>query len=259
MVAESAARASLIGSLVADGAEGPPPDGPLHLGVLLGNVPEYVFWLGAAALAGSVVVGINPTRRGEALAGDIVRTDCSLLVTDREGAALLDGLSFGVPPELVLLVDTPAYAELVAVHGGADPAKIVDASHPTDGDLYLLLFTSGTTGDPKAVRCTQGRLASIAIRSADAYGFERDDVAYSAMPLFHGNALMVLWGPTLVVGGTVALAPGSVRPASVVTSDGTARPPSPMWERRSPTCSRRRRPRTTRRRLCGVASVPRLR
>ena len=48
----------------------------LHIGVLLGNVPEYLFWLGAAALAGAVVVGINPTRRGEALAGDVRRTDC---------------------------------------------------------------------------------------------------------------------------------------------------------------------------------------
>ena len=59
---------------------------------------------------------------------------------------------------------------------------------------------------PKAVRCTQGRLASIAIRSAESFGYDRNDVAYCAMPLFHGNALMALWGPTLSVGGTVALA-----------------------------------------------------
>jgi fatty-acyl-CoA synthase len=77
---------------------------------------------------------------------------------------------------------------------------------PSAEDLFLLLFTSGTTGSPKAVRCTQGRLASIAVYAADAYGFTRDDVAYCTMPLFHGNALMVLWGPSLVVGATVALA-----------------------------------------------------
>ncbi len=205
VVAESAARASLIRSLAPDTTQGAPA-GALHVGVLLGNVPEYVFWLGAAALAGAVVVGINPTRRGEALAGDIVRTDCSLLATDHEGVALLEGLSHGIAPDRVLEVDDSAYAGLLATHVGADPAKIVDASHPQADALYLLLFTSGTTGDPKAVRCTQGRLAAIATRSADAYGFERDDVAYCAMPLFHGNALMVLWGPALVVGGTVALA-----------------------------------------------------
>ena len=80
------------------------------------------------------------------------------------------------------------------------------AAGPDPADLFLLLFTSGTTGTPKAVRCTQGRLAVIAVRSAEAYGFDQDDVAYCTMPLFHGNALMVLWGPSLVVGATVALA-----------------------------------------------------
>ena len=207
VVDESAARASLIGSFVEDGAEGEPLDDQLHVGVLLGNVPEYVFWLGAAALAGAVVVGINPTRRGDALAGDIVRTDCSLLVTDGEGRGPARGPRLRRPAR-----PRPADRHAGVRSGssqrtrGPTRPKIVDESRPTAEDLYLLLFTSGTTGDPKAVRCTQGRLASIAVRSADAYGFERGDVAYCAMPLFHGNALMVLWGPTLVVGGTVALA-----------------------------------------------------
>ena len=197
-VAASACRAALLHSF----GELEPP----HVGVLLGNEPEYLFWLGAAALAGAVVVGINPTRRGEALAGDLRRTDCRALVTDAAGAALLDGLDTGVPADRILRVDDPAYADRVAALAGTDAASVATRCRPQPADLYLLLFTSGTTGAPKAVRCTQGRLASIALRSAEAYGYVRDDVAYCAMPLFHGNALMVLWGPTLVVGATVALA-----------------------------------------------------
>jgi fatty-acyl-CoA synthase len=197
-VACSAARAAVLRSL----SDVEPP----HIGVLLGNEPEYLFWLGAAALAGAVVVGINPTRRGEALAGDVRRTDCRVLVTDAEGAALLDGLDTGVPEERVLRVDTTGYARRLAAHVGTRATDVVAVKAPDASDLFLLLFTSGTTGAPKAVRCTQGRLASIALRSAEAYGYDDSDVAYCAMPLFHGNALMVLWGPTLAVGATVALA-----------------------------------------------------
>ena len=197
-VAASAARAGLLGSM----GEMEPP----HIGVLLGNVPEYLFWLGAAALAGAVVVGINPTRRGDTLAEDIRRTRCRVLVTDAEGAALLDGLDTGVSRERVLQVDTDAYRDRLAVHDFTRAVDVVAERRPVPADLFLLLFTSGTTGVPKAVRCTQGRLASIAIRSAESFGYDRDDVAYCAMPLFHGNALMVLWGPTLAVGATVALA-----------------------------------------------------
>jgi fatty-acyl-CoA synthase len=200
----SAARAAWLLDLVAPG-DGR-PEGPRHVGVLLGNVPEFLFWLGAAALAAGTVVGINSTRRGEALAGDVRRTDCAVLVTDAEGAALLDGLETGVPPERVLVVDTPAYAGRLAPYRGASAAEVAGRAGPTAADLFLLLFTSGTTGTPKAVRCTQGRLSSIATRSAEAYGYDRASVAYCTMPLFHGNALMVLWGPTLAVGGTVALA-----------------------------------------------------
>ncbi len=198
VVAASVQRASLLG----DFGEGR----PIHIGVLLGNVPEYLFWLGAAALSGAVVVGINPTRRGEALAGDVRRTDCRLVVTDAAGAELLAGLDLGLPGDRVLRVDQPGYGDLLEAHRGADLHRVVAAADPVPDDLYLLLFTSGTTGAPKAVRCTQGRLAAIAVRSAEAYGFERRDVAYCTMPLFHGNALMVLWGPSLVVGATVALA-----------------------------------------------------
>ena len=198
VVAASARRAQWLRSLSAGG--------PPHVGILLGNVPEYLFWLGAAALAGAVVVGINPTRRGEALAGDILRTDCQVVITDAEGAALLSGLEFGVPGERVLRVDGEGYGEQWRGTPDPDPSGVVALARPGPTDLFLLLFTSGTTGAPKAVRCTQGRLASIAVRSADAYGFEPDDVAYCTMPLFHGNALMVLWGPTMVVGATVALA-----------------------------------------------------
>jgi fatty-acyl-CoA synthase len=206
VVAASAERASLIGSLADAAAPGDDGGGPLHIGVLLGNVPEYLFWLGAAALSGAVVVGINPTRRGDALAGDIRRTHCRLVVTDADGAVLLDGLDLDVAPDRVLRIDLPGYADRLRAHRGADLDTVVASAAPVAEDLYLLLFTSGTTGAPKAVRCTQGRLASIAVRSAEAYGFERSDVAYCTMPLFHGNALMVLWGPALVVGATVALA-----------------------------------------------------
>jgi fatty-acyl-CoA synthase len=198
VVAASAARAALLRSW----GVGEPP----HVGVLLGNVPEYLWWLGAAALSGSVVVGINPTRRGEALAGDIRRTDCRVVVTDAEGAGLLEGLSLGVPAHRIVRVDDPDYDHALVPHLGTDARSVVGAAGPEADHLFLLLFTSGTTGTPKAVRCTQGRLASIGVRTAAGFGFTQDDVAYCTMPLFHGNALMALWGPSLAAGCTVALA-----------------------------------------------------
>ncbi len=184
--------------------------GPFHIGVLLPNIPEYLLWLGGAAFAGAAVVGINPTRRGDALAADVRATDCQLIVTDDEGAATLAGLDLGLGADRVLVVGSPEYLNLLerATSEQPGPADLVAATPDIDDDaLYLLLFTSGTTGVPKAVRCTQGRLAAIAEVAGPGFGYTRDDVCYCPMPLFHGNALMALWAPAMSMGATVALRP----------------------------------------------------
>jgi fatty-acyl-CoA synthase len=200
-VAEGAARGALARSMI--GSQLP------HIGVLLPNGPEYLFWLNGAALAGAAIVGINPTRRGEALAADIRATDCALIVTDTDGRELLQGLSLGLEEDRILVCGDPRYAALLArFTGSAEARALVEHTGDVDEEsLFLLIFTSGTTGTPKAVRCTQGRLAGIAEVAAPGYGYGRDDVCYCPMPLFHGNALMALWGPAVMVGAALAVRP----------------------------------------------------
>lgn len=195
VVAESAARAALAADLREDGK-------PFHVGVLLDNVPEYVFWLGAAALAGATIVGINSTKRGAPLADEVRHADLQLVVTDEAGDKLLDGLDIGVPRDRFLRVDTERYALDVAAHAGAPPNP---APHVAPGTRMLLLFTSGTTGASKAAICSQGRLARLAYANCAKYDIQRRDITYCCMPLFHGNAIMALWAPSLAAGATVTL------------------------------------------------------
>src|SRR5438034_11388896 len=89
-------------------------DGPFHVGVLLDNVPEFPLWLGAAALAGAVVVGINPTRRGAELARDVTHTECQLVVTEPGHASLLDGLDLRIGLDRILDVESAGYDALLA-------------------------------------------------------------------------------------------------------------------------------------------------
>ncbi|MGW7575445.1 AMP-binding protein [Streptomyces sp. NPDC054765] len=199
----AAARAALLGELL-------PRAAPAHLGVLLGNVPEYPLWLSAAALAGAAVAGINPTRRGPELARDIGHTDCALLITERAQLPLLAGLELPVPSERILVVDDPAYRELLGPYAGATPDEIAGGGSggtraPTPASRMLLYFTSGSTGAPKAALCTQGRLAAAGHSLARHFKVRRDDVHYLCMPMFHGNAVIAGWAPALAGGAAVAL------------------------------------------------------
>jgi fatty-acyl-CoA synthase len=178
-----------------------PAGQPPHFGVLFDNTPEYAMWLGAAAVTGTVLVGINPTRRGTELARDITHTDCQIIATEGRHAHLLDGLDLGAANGHVLDVDAPEYSEALAPHTGAAlPEVPVEPS-----SLYMLLFTSGTSGAPKACLLSQGRLTRMSAGLALGLQFTSDDVLYCVMPLFHSNCIITCFTPWLICGGTLAL------------------------------------------------------
>ncbi|MFF3607329.1 AMP-binding protein [Streptomyces sp. NPDC002463] len=197
VAAGAAARAALLVDLMP-----PVPGGEPHLGILLDNTPEYPLWLSAAALAGAAVAGINPTRRGAELARDIRHTACRVLVTQRAHLPLLDGLA--LPGVRILVTDTSAYRELLAPYGDARPGDATLGPVRPDS-RFLLSFTSGSTGAPKAALCSQGRLAAAGASLVSYFGVGRDDVHYICMPMFHGNAVIADWAPALAAGAGVAL------------------------------------------------------
>ncbi len=204
--------------------------GPPHVALLLDNIPEHVFWLGACALSGAVAVGLNPTHRGAVIAGELAHTRCQLLVTDTAHLELVEGLDLGPgigmasdSNQRIVLVGGEARPTLGDGQGAgvdgqgagvdgtpADPGGTPqpDSSSVSPDALGYLIFTSGTSGAPKACRCTQGRMASIGAVLAQAFHLGPDDGCYLSMPLFHSNALMAGWAPDLVGGATMALPTG---------------------------------------------------
>jgi fatty-acyl-CoA synthase len=196
VVAESAARGAAIRELI-------DPSRPPHLGVLLENSPEVLFWIGGASLAGAAIVPVNPTRRGAELQRDIAHTGCQWLITDSTQLAQLDGVDLAAIglAERVIVLDETAGHDLVSRHHGAT----MPVADPDPGLPLLLLFTSGSTSAPKAVICSSRRLAQGGLRTAPIFGLTSGEVAYACMPMFHGNVLMACWSPALAGAATVAI------------------------------------------------------
>jgi fatty-acyl-CoA synthase len=191
------------------------PGRPPHVGVLLDNTPDYVFALCGAALSGSVVAGLNYTRTGEHLARDITHTDVQLLLTEPRHETQLRAALEGVDlPGGVLVSNrfedgTPARG--ASLQDALDARRDLQLDQPVDAAtevdaLWVLLFTSGTSDAPKAVRCTQRRLLTTGNRMAMMLELAPEDVGYAAMPLFHTNSLMAGLAPALVAGASLSLA-----------------------------------------------------
>lgn len=170
------------------------PARPPHVGVLLENTPFFSAMLAVSALAGIVPVGLNPVRRGAALARDIAKADCQLVLSDSTSAGPLTDIDH-------IEVDSPEWVAEVAGHDGCETPRYV----PAPDDLFMLIFTSGTSGEPKAVKCSHGKVAIAASVMSQRFGLSSSDVCYVSMPLFHSNAVMIGWAVAAACQGSLAL------------------------------------------------------
>jgi fatty-acyl-CoA synthase len=186
---EAASEASVLIDLADTGR-------PLHVGALLGNSPAMLRSMAAAGLGGYVLCGINTTRRGAGLLSDIRRSDCQLLLADFDHQPLLDGLDLdGIT---VLNVESPRYDDAVAVAPPLVPYREVGFD-----DTLMMIFTSGTSGDPKAVRFSHVMAIMCGASLVGQYEVTADDVCYLSMPLFHSNGVAAGWAVAINSGATM--------------------------------------------------------
>lgn len=150
----------------------------VHVGVLSDNVPEMLFLLGGAALSGHVLVALNTTRSAAELARDADATHVDLIVHE------------------------PAYAELAEEVAGLR-ATPPPAERDTGDGLVMLIFTSGTSGRPRAVRVTQRKIAVPGVNLAAM--LSPQDVVYCSMPLFHSGAVMAAYAPAVASGAALVI------------------------------------------------------
>ena len=188
-LAEASAEASVLIGL-ADTVR------PLHVGALLGNSPAMLRSMAGAALGGYVLCGINTTRRGSGLSADIRRSDCQLLLVDSDHLPLLDGLDLrGIT---VLDVTSRRYLDAVTTAAPLVPHREVGPS-----DTLMMIFTSGTSGDPKAVRFAHVMAILCGASLIGQYDITGADVCYLSMPLFHSNGVAAGWAVAIGSGATM--------------------------------------------------------
>ncbi len=191
---------------------------PFHVGVLMDNVPAFVFSEFGCALAGATLVGLNPTRTGAFLARDLTYADCQIVVVDARYAEQLHTALQSDPAARVTVLVAEGESSRAGVNGSqagwcsletelastpeTDPALPVESA-----DLLMIVFTSGTTKAPKGVLNSHGRLMILGWGAmARMCGFTVADTVYCAMPLFHANAQILALVPALTAGGCIALA-----------------------------------------------------
>ncbi len=197
----------------------------------LGNRVEFVTSYLAALRARLVAVPVNPrSATGETVrmlvdcGARVVLTDTASVTTVRQAVAGLEDALIGAEDELrrrttvprTVLVDGLAlpgelrYEDLAASSRPTSAAAPAPSSVPDPESLAVLLYTSGTSGRPRAAmlshRALAGNVAQVA--RAEPPMVRPDDVVLGVVPLFHVYGLNAVLGQVLRQASTLVLCDG---------------------------------------------------
>lgn len=184
-----------------------------RVAILCTNRIEMIELFFAVAKLGAIQVPLNAYLKGEFLRYQLADSQASALVVDASARAAVAPMLANLPDlRLLVLLDDPiASAVPPAIQVRAYPDLTSTAAPPLvavqPADLMSIVYTSGTTGQPKGCMLSHGYYTRVALAMGEGNELTVDDVLITALPLFHGAARMMVLMTGLVHGLPVVVEP----------------------------------------------------
>ncbi|MCC6763913.1 MAG: AMP-binding protein [Deltaproteobacteria bacterium] len=169
--------------------------------LMMQNHPEFVETMIAASISGAIFVPIDPRTRGDKLAFMLANSGCAGIVCGEPCLPEVEAVRARLPDLRWTLVRETTLREVLARTAATVDVRAGDADAPLQ-----IMYTSGTTGDPKGIVganyrfCAAGMLGTL-------FGYRSDDRPYTGLSLTHGNAQAVTLAPALVMGLRAVFSP----------------------------------------------------
>ncbi|AWW35542.1 AMP-binding protein [Streptomyces cadmiisoli] len=178
----------------------------------MGNSTDMVMCMLALGRIGAAGAPINTEYKGELLGYVVNDTGARVAVVDEElcevfqqTRPLFDALSAEAGGKVVIRGAVNGGADLVPFHTISTARPLHDLVPTDPSSLFMVNYTSGTTGPSKGVLFSNGHVLTFAHDWTKCMGSTSDDVLYSPMPLFHTLGFILGVISTLLKGGAMQL------------------------------------------------------
>ncbi len=174
-----------------------------HIGLYLPNGLQTTTLFLAAMAMGYVIAPLNLLAQPSQLAYLLDHCDCAILFTAREQEEALTAALPHVKRRFpVIVIDPDAPSLFQARHLGVAPAAASESTVRPEQPA-LLMYTSGTTGQPKGALLTHANLCAAASSVARWHGLGPDDRVLSSLPLYHINGQVIATLTPFLSGGSL--------------------------------------------------------
>jgi len=173
-----------------------------RVALLLGNRTAYLELVLAAARIGAIAVPLNARLTAPELRGLLADCTPTLLVHEHALDALARDAAAGLARAPERLACPDRYEAELAARAPHEAILPVTPDHP-----MILMYTSGTTGEPKGALLPHRKTLYNSLNAELFFGLRREDRVLVALPLFHSFGLSILSLPALYAGAAVFLEP----------------------------------------------------